>query len=78
MVRLPEPLNWITIKDRIDTDDWQVFNKCLGDEETVKWIAVVERESGNLEGVPQFDREHLNVVDPQLLRNERVERCRQR
>src|SRR6185436_16292774 len=43
---LPNPMNAIGIEGRILTDDWDLLNQRLGDEQAIKWIAVVSGQGG--------------------------------
>jgi hypothetical protein len=45
---LPEPLDTVGIESSIDTDNPHILDQSLCDDDTVEWIAMVERQPNNL------------------------------
>ena len=39
----------VSVKGRVGTDYWKIFNKCLSNYQPVKWISVVKRQGGKLD-----------------------------
>ena len=68
------PVNWddrdiIAFKHRIGGHQRQPFRLGLSDQDAIEWIAMMWRECGDGECVGGRDRESMNLVQPQALRD---------
>lgn len=65
--QLPNPLNVISVKDLINTDERNAFMLCLGNEKSVKGITVVKMKRCYHDDVLKRDIQCAKGVHVQLL-----------